>query len=71
MEYTTIKISGAQKRVLDGMRIPRPDVGPKSFEKTLVVVVADVITKAKKYDRLMDDDVIIKAAKYDELMNGK
>lgn len=71
MGYSTIKITDAQKEVIDKMRIPRPDVGPKSYEKTLLIVIADVIAKAVKYDKLIDDDIIIKAAKYDELMNGK
>lgn len=53
--YTTIKISHEQKAVLDKMRIHRPDVGPNSYEKSLLVVVADTITKAQKYDEMMKD----------------
>lgn len=37
------------------MRIHRPDVGPNSYEKSLLVVVADTITKAQKYDEMMKD----------------
>lgn len=54
MEYATIKLTKPQKEELDKMRIHRPDVGPRSYEKTLLVVIADVIKKAREYDKLME-----------------
>lgn len=47
VEYVTIKIVKTIYDELDKLRIPRPDIGPNSYEKSFSVVIADLIKNNK------------------------
>ena len=53
MTYTTIKITTGQKKEIDVLRIPRPDIGKRVHERTVMLVVAELLEKSKKYDNLV------------------
>jgi len=54
----SIKVTDSQKEIIDKLRILRPDigdVGKNVYEKTVYLVMGEVLDKAAKYDELTNN----------------